>query len=229
MSSKKSNPFIFAFIMCITVSLLLSLTANGLKDRQQLNAKIDKQKNILKALKLLDTNKKYKNNDIIAIYNKKVKNKFINTNNGMITLLENEESIPIYTMEKNSDLVKYAIPFKAYGLWSWIHGIIAIKGDGKTVVGLTVFQHGETPGLGGEVEKAWFQNQFVNKKIVDNNNKFTSIQIAKGKAKDSYKKNEMSYSIDGMSGATITSKGLEKDLKRTLKKYEILSKKLRES
>ena len=80
MSSKKTNPFIFALIMCITVSLLLSLTANGLKDRQKLNAKIDKQKNILKALRLLDTTKKYKNNDIITIYNKKVKDKFLNMN-----------------------------------------------------------------------------------------------------------------------------------------------------
>ena len=59
MSSKKINPFLFSMIMCVTVSLLLSLTANGLKDRQKLNAKIDKQKNILKAFNLLDINKKY--------------------------------------------------------------------------------------------------------------------------------------------------------------------------
>lgn len=227
MSSKKVNSFLFAIIMCLCVSFLLALTSNGLKSRQILNAKIDKQKNILKAFHLIDKKKKYSKNEIQTIYNANIKNMFLNKLTGEIKEDNFTDALPIFVMEKMGVMEKYAIPFKAYGLWSWIYGVIALNSDGCTVIGLTVFKHAETPGLGGEVEKDWFQDQFVNKKIVNNNNEFTSIQIAKSKAVDYYSESELSYSIDGMSGATITSKGLERDLKKELKKYEVLSKKLR--
>eukprot|EP01047_Picozoa_sp_COSAG01_P093477 COSAG01_NODE_24603_length_773_cov_1.215134_2_plen_69_part_01 len=68
MSSKKNNSFIFALIMCVSVGFLLTFTATSLKDRQLLNSKIDKQKNILKALGLIDINKKYSNDEIITVY-----------------------------------------------------------------------------------------------------------------------------------------------------------------
>ncbi|MEK9657168.1 MAG: FMN-binding protein [bacterium] len=228
MSSKKINSFLFALIMCVIVSVLLSLAANGLKERQELNIKIDKQKNILKALGLIKGGQKLKNEAVVQLYSKNVKNTYLDMKTGEVKSTVFEGALPLFIIEINNRIEKYAIPFKAYGLWSWIHGIIALEGDGKTVVGLTVFKHGETPGLGGEVEKEWFQKQFQRKQIVNKENQFTSIQIAKGKAKDTYKKSELSYSIDGMSGATITSKGLERDLKAELKKYDILSKKLRE-
>ena len=229
MSSKSQNSFFFAVVLCLIVSFSLALTANGLKNRQEINVKIDKQKNILKALGLISSSKKYSNEQLSNIYSTSVKNSFIDRISGAIVDNNNSKNaLPIFLVEKEGDVDKYAFTFKAYGLWSWIHGVIALKGDGKTIVGFTVFDHKETPGLGGEVEKKWFQDQFINKKIVDINNNFTSIQIAKGKAKDTYNESELSYSIDGMSGATITSKGLERDLKTNIKQYEVFSKKLRE-
>lgn len=228
MSSKSQNSFFFAVVLCLIVSFSLAVTANGLKTRQEINVKIDKQKNILKALGLIIPSKKYSNEQISNIYSTSVKNSFIDRTSGTIIDNNTENALPIFLVEKDGSVDKYAFTFKAYGLWSWIHGVIALKGDGKTIEGFTVFDHKETPGLGGEVEKKWFQDQFINKKIVDINNNFTSIQIAKGKAKDTYKEAELSYSIDGMSGATITSKGLERDLKTNIKQYEVFSKKLRE-
>ncbi|MDC0036925.1 FMN-binding protein, partial [bacterium] len=122
----------------------------------------------------------------------------------------------------------YAVPFKAYGLWSWVKGYIALAGDGQTVVGFTVYSHAETPGLGGECEKDWFQDQFVGKKITDINGTFVSVGVVKGKVKDtSYSEQEKLNYVDGMSGATITSKGIESYLKDDLSAYENFAQQLR--
>ena len=75
--------------------------------------------------------------------------------------------------------------------------------------------HGETPGLGAEISKKWFQDNFVNKKIYDSNNKFKSIIVAKGKADSN-----SDYEVDGISGATITSNGVTTLINRDLRRYE---------
>jgi len=81
--------------------------------------------------------------------------------------------------------------------------------------------------LGGECEKPWFQDQFLGKQIVDLSGKFTSIGVVKGKVEDLISKKDQNRYVDGMSGATITGKGMEKYLKMELLNYEPLSQKLR--
>ena len=103
-----------------------------------------------------------------------------------------------------------------------------MDGDGNSIVGFTVYSHAETPGLGGECEKPWFQDQFIGKKITDMNGKFVSIGVVKGKVSDKGfdKVKEKNY-VDGMSGATITSKGIEDYLRKDLLAYELFSERLR--
>jgi Na+-transporting NADH:ubiquinone oxidoreductase subunit C len=226
MLSSKQKSFVFAFVMCVVCGFLLTSAAVGLKPWQERNVIIDKQKNILKSLSLLDMTKKYTAEDIERLYNAQVTNLWVDAS-GVLKQLEDADSLPIYVVGSLDKVDRYSVPFSAYGLWSWVKGFFALDGDGKTVVGITVYSHGETPGLGGEVEKPWFQNQFVGKRISDRYGKFHSVDIVKGKAVDVVSKSDLYHNVDGISGATITSAGMSKYLRLTLEKYEPFSKRLR--
>ena len=132
------------------------------------------------------------------------------------------ENFPIYVDKKDGSINGYAIPISGKGLWSTLYGYFAIEPDGITAKGITFYAHKETPGLGGEVDKPWFQNNFIGKKFIDENGKLIGIKIVKGKADP-----ENAYEVDGISGATITSKGLESFLIDDLKKYEPFFRKIR--
>jgi len=225
MLSETQKTFRFAILMCVFCSLALTAAAVGLKDRKDENKLIDRQKNILKALSLIEKDSKYTGTQIKETYLDNV-NEFYLDNSGNLTTDETDRMI--YVVGDESNVKKYAVPFKAYGLWSWIYGYIAIDGDGESIVGFTVYSHAETPGLGGECEKDWFQDQFIGKKITDVNGEFVSIGVVKGKVADKGYSNQkqMNY-VDGMSGATITSKGIEDYLKKDLAAYELFSERLR--
>ena len=171
------------------------------------NQAVDKQKNILKVLRVLDENKSYTNDQIEALYTKNIKNKFVNKNGDIIDQ-ETENPIFLY-VKKNNKIDAYAIPISGYGLWSTLYGYFSVEGDGETVRGITFYQHGETPGLGAEVEAKWFQDNFIGKKIVDRKGSFTSVGIVKGKVNDVVADGKKQYYVDGISGATVTSKGVE--------------------
>ena len=223
--SKSTKTFVFAFVMCVVCSVVLSIAAIGLRPAQELNELIDRQKNVLKSLDLLPMTKKIAGEEVQSIYKSKINEMFIDSN-GELTQTKSDK--PIFIVYNEEKIKKYAIPIKAYGLWSWIYGYLALDGDGETIVGFTVYSHAETPGLGAEVEKDWFQKQFVGKKITDVNHKFESVTVVKGKLSD-YNIPEESYAnyVDGISGATITGKGVEKYMKIDLEKYEMFSSKLR--
>ena len=99
--------------------------------------------------------------------------------------------------------------------------------DLNTVRGLTFYKHGETPGLGGEIEKPWFQHNFVGKKIFGPDNKLVSIKVIKGKVEGRITDpEEKLHAVDGISGATITSNGVTNLLAKWLKVYEPFIRKM---
>ena len=106
------------------------------------------------------------------------------------------------------------IPISGKGLWSTLYGYFALEMDMKTVKGITFYKHGETPGLGAEVEKKWFQNNFIGKKIFDENSNLVSITVYKGSSGDDI------HGVDGISGATVTSNGVTNFLKSILNNYK---------
>ena len=94
-----------------------------------------------------------------------------------------------------------------------MYGFVSLSSDVIQIKGITFFKHGETPGLGGEVDNPSFQKRFINKRIFDINNDLVSVEVVKpGKAKGDYQ-------VDGLSGATITSNGLSNFLKNDLMRY----------
>ena len=113
----------------------------------------------------------------------------------------------------------YIFPISGQGLWSTLFGFIALDNDKNTVKGITFYKHKETPGLGGEVDKKWFQQNFIGKKIFNSNKDLVSVKVMKGPA-SILPIDKQIHAVDGITGATMTSNGLSKFLIRDLTRYE---------
>ncbi len=125
-----------------------------------------------------------------------------------------ERQLPLFVCKKEGNTY-YIVPLRGKGLWGPIWGYMAFESDLNTVYG-AVFDHkSETPGLGAEISQAWFQKNFRGKKIFKDG-QFESIEVMKGGADDQDK-----YAVDAISGATITSKGLEAMIYDCLLSYNL--------
>ena len=208
-----SNRYTLLFAMAVTIvaSILLASAATLLKPLQVRNEALDMKKNILMAAALVDVKtQKYSADDIESIYDENIVGIVINTSG---TLIEGKkikdinpkidvDLLPVYKNMLNGDTKSYILPISGKGLWSTIYGYIALETDGNTVKGITFYKHGETPGLGGEIEKSSFTDNFIGKKIFEGD-ELVSITVAKGKAM-----NPDIHTVDGVSGSTLTCNGV---------------------
>lgn len=225
-TNKNSYTITYAAIMVVIVALLLALVSGALKEKQTSNVKLDKKKQILSSLNISTEGK-----DAEALYNQYITAGMVVNSKGEVISDSREKAfeidiakelskpmekreLPVYvaTVEGKS---KYILSLRGAGLWGPIWGYVAFNDDKNSVFG-TFFSHAsETPGLGAEIAYKKFQNEFVGKKIKDADNKFVSIAIVKpgqhAEGKD--------Y-VDGISGGTITSKGVETMLLNSIGQYE---------
>jgi Na+-transporting NADH:ubiquinone oxidoreductase subunit C len=121
-----------------------------------------------------------------------------------------ERYTTVYLVEKDGEVETLILPVRGYGLWSTLHGFIAVKGDLNTVVGMGFYQHGETPGLGGEVDNPKWTGQWPGKTLFDENGKL-AVQVVKGGV-DPQSPNAV-HQVDGLAGATLTGNGVDNLLK----------------
>jgi Na+-transporting NADH:ubiquinone oxidoreductase subunit C len=219
---------IFSAVLCLVVSLLLTFAATGLKPYQERNIALDKKKNVLKAVGLIVPGQEMSEDGIVELFETKIKPYWVDRYGKIITESEKTaEDLPIYLFMDSGGIHSYILPINARGLWGQIQGYLALKNDGATISGFTVYKHSETPGLGGEIEQRWFQENFVGKKIVNREGGFISISIAKGAVKEKYPEEKWPNYVDGISGATLTGKYLSESLKDILSVYEPVSIKFR--
>ena len=224
------NKYIFILTITIISSFFLSLASEGFKELKRKNIEIDKKKNILSAIGVAidnftvdDIDEYFQSNidsliiniDGLVVNNISIEdlNEVENKSTGEVRYFyENNEFLPLYVETKENVII---MPISGKGLWSSLFGYFALDADNySTVKGITFYAHAETPGLGAEISKKWFQDNFVNKEIYEKNN-LKSISVAKGKADKNSK-----YEVDGISGATITSNGVTTLLSRDLRRYE---------
>jgi Na+-transporting NADH:ubiquinone oxidoreductase subunit C len=111
----------------------------------------------------------------------------------------------VYLLREDGDIKKIVIPIHGYGLWSTLYGFIALEGDMNTVSGITFFEHGETAGLGGEVDNPAWKAKWAGKTIYNDDG--VALKVIKGVASTDLP--EHSHQIDGLSGATLTSRGVQ--------------------
>ena len=219
----------FVFIVTLILGTMLSFTKDSVKVLQEQNLKADVQKTILRSLNfdesLLLTNESIEQtfaNNIIDIC-VDINGKNVECETSEVDIEKNLKTLPIYFKVNNKEEEKVegiAIPIAGKGLWSTIFGFIALNPDTDTVLGIQFYKHGETPGLGGEVEKKWFTDNFINKKIRDKNGKIISIAVIKGGVDYSESNKSSIHQVDGISGATVTADGVTDFLLEDLLRYE---------
>jgi Na+-transporting NADH:ubiquinone oxidoreductase subunit C len=112
----------------------------------------------------------------------------------------------VYLVKENEQIKTLILPVHGYGLWSTLYGLLALEGDFGTVKGLKFYQHAETPGLGGEVENPKWRALWEGKQIYDEQGK-VMLGVIKGTVDPS--RPDAKYKVDGLSGSTLTSRGVD--------------------
>ncbi|MBQ0794014.1 MAG: Na(+)-translocating NADH-quinone reductase subunit C [Oleispira antarctica] len=226
-----------AILLCLVCSIIVAGAAVSLKPLQIANKQLDKNKNILAAAGLLvegesieeqfkqittrivnlETSAYATDAELAEItaagfnpdaFDQKKSSKApelsskLDADKDIASIKRLEKFAAIYTIEKDGNIETMVLPIHGYGLWSTLYGFIALEGDLETIVGLGFYSHGETPGLGGEVDNPSWKAQWVGKKLYDSQGEL-AIQVVKGKAAPGDVN-----SVDGLSGATLTSRGV---------------------
>lgn len=223
-----SNTYTFGFAAVVTIvcSVLLASAATLLKPRQVENEKLDKKKNILLSVGIKpQEGKSFSRKEITDIYAQKIIGLVINNQGEVvqgklpseIDPKKDTDLLALFEEKEDGTTVAYILPVSGKGLWSTIYGYLALQTDGNTVRGITFYKHGETPGLGGEISKEKFCRQFIGKQIFNDAGELVSIIVAKGKAMGNADK--LKHTVDGISGATLTGKGVTNFLKVKLEQY----------
>jgi Na+-transporting NADH:ubiquinone oxidoreductase subunit C len=223
--NKNSNgyTFTFAILMVVVVGSLLAIASQGLKSRQDKNTSDKKMINILSAIKVEATRENAQEMfDTYVVESKIISGKDISAAAFDVDIQKefrdknlklSDRNYPLYICEKNGSRY-YVIPVVGTGLWGPIWGFVALESDYKTIYGATFDHKGETPGLGAEIKQGFYSDQYAGEMIADTSGTFLPIVVVKdGSGKG------MNSKVDGITGGTITSKGVEEMTTRTLAVY----------
>lgn len=233
--SNTVKSIVFTLALCLICGSLLAAVSQGLKHRQWENMVTDRRKSILRSVGLISDQKDYAPREINALYTDTLERVYVDDSGRIVRGSEDKEmpgvkALPIYLhLKPDGSIASYIIPIDTDGVWGKIHGYLALEPDGSTIKGFTVYKHSETPGLGGEIEKNWFQKNFDGKKIVNREGDFVSVAVAKGRIENTVPSERRINYVDGISGATLTGKYLSEGLKETLRTYEPVSIKFRKN
>ncbi len=150
--------------------------------------------------KLLGENASAEDYDFVANAKLDDKNVKIDSDKDFAKLKTISKYMPVYLVKSASGYSKVILPFYGQGLWSVMYGYLALSTDGNTILGVKYYSHGETPGLGAEIENPIWTQKWVNKKLFDDgkNYKFAVTKKVDNEA----------YQVDALSGATLTSNGV---------------------
>ncbi len=228
MATKKLNTnsnvytIVYAAVMVVIVAFLLAFVSSSLKSKQENNVQLDTKKQILSALNLRDVTDADAEFQRLGMEDMLLQNGELVKNDGAFNTIYKEEIANgrLHVFVCNVDgATKYIIPVYGAGLWGPIWGYVALNEDKNTVYGVYFSHSGETPGLGAEITNYQkFQAPFEGKKVMNEG------EIALGVMKNGKVENP-EFEVDGISGGTITSKGVDAMLKDCLKSYtEFLTK-----
>ncbi|TWT67609.1 Na(+)-translocating NADH-quinone reductase subunit C [Posidoniimonas polymericola] len=233
-----SFTFTVAAVLCVVCSLLVSSAAEALKPIQEKNKQLDKNKNVLMAAGLLpddadattvksifderirevlvdlDSGKEMPEAEAPKGYDprKAAKNASlqepVEPSDALKGIRFREPYAPVYKITKEGDqnaIEGYILPVYGKGLWSTLYGFLALEADRQTVRGITFYEHAETPGLGGEVDNPKWKAKWHGKTARKDGQ--VVIEVVKGAA--SSDPQVAPQQVDGLSGATLTTNGVD--------------------
>ncbi len=232
--NKESNGFTFGFAIAlvVVVGAALAILATSLRGTIAKNGEDKKRLDILSAFIDLDQEKINRKN-AEAEFSKRVdmtQSLVIDAEGNVVegkdpfevdikkeykdkNLDPSKRSFPLFVAEKDGEKV-YVIPVVGKGLWGPIWGNVCIAADKRTITGASFGHKGETPGLGAEITQKYFINGWIDKKISDDSGNPITFKIVK----DGTGKGD-AVKVDGISGGTITSKGVEEMINRCMQPY----------
>lgn len=245
---RQSNGYIILFtaIMTVIVGGLLSLASQGLAPAQKKSIELDTKSSILSSVMDREQLEKMKPNEVLEMYDKRISSLVVDINGNIVE--KNEKGEPIvaeevsilknykkkpenrlypvfkYMSAENPDKVEsYILPLYGSGLWDKIWGYVALNTELTTIVGVSYDHKQETPGLGARIGTPEIQNRYVGKEIYNEQGELVSVTMVKGEGNTGLD----SHQVDGMSGATLTGKGVNDMLKNYLNYYQSYFKKVK--
>lgn len=231
---KQNNTYIFLYAsgMVIIVAAILSFVATVLKPYQNMNVEIAKKLDILMSVeKAGDAYEVSNRNEYVEEeYDKYIVDSYVINSEGekqegldafLINVQDElrkpveQRNLPVFVFEDDDGSEKFIVPVHGRGLWGPVYGYVALEDDFNTIFGVIFDHDGETPGLGAEINTEGFENQFKGKKLFDDDGDFVSVRVLKSGAPPIPE-----HSVDGITGGTITSQGVEAMLQEVLGSYE---------
>lgn len=226
--NKNSIPYtiIYCAVLVIAVAVGLSIVYQSLRPAQEKNIADDKKRQILSSIRISPE----KGENVADVYDRYITESFLVNFNGnrtdsatdpfavdvaaQVKLDDNKRLLPVFEA-KTKDGTKYIIPVYGAGLWGPIWGYVAFDDNGDTIYGAYFAHQGETPGLGAEIEKPAFSNQFKGKNIFASDGAFQSVEVVKS----GHEPKDGKAWVHAISGGTITSQGVQKMLSNSLEPY----------
>ncbi len=188
----------FTTLLSLVCALLLTGVKVALAERQARNRRLDMIRNVLAVLRI-DVPPRASAKDIEALYKSQVRR-------------VKKDGVTVYVAQGPSGPRAYAFPVEGMGLWDRIKGLLAVKPDLKTILGVRFYEQQETPGLGGRISEPDFTRRFEGKSLLAPDGRPGVRLTAPGAAKA---RNE----IDGITGATLTCDGVERFLNQDIQAF----------
>ncbi len=218
-----------AIALCIVCSVIVSAAAVVLKPAQEINKGLDKKRNILAAAGMLDETREIEEQfaqiatrvvdlrtgtfadvdpdsfDALKSAKDPAKSDALTVEQDIAKIARREHYTQVYIVQDSAgDLEKVILPVRGYGLWSTMKGFIALESDGNTVAGLGFYEHGETPGLGGEIDNPRWKSFWPGKEVYRDGD--VALSLIKGSVDPASP--DAAWQVDGLAGATLTARGV---------------------
>ena len=219
-----------AFLLCLVCAVLVSAAAVGLKSRQERNKVEEKRKNILQAAGLYEEGQpiaeqfKKIQPRVVDLQTGRFTDRFdaatfdsraarrdaatshrIPAGRDLAAIKTRSSYMEVYLVMDDGRLRQVILPVYGKGLWSTMYGFVSLADDLTTVNGFAFYEHGETPGLGGEIDNPAWKKQWPGKKIYDEAGEIR-IEVLKGTVDRNAP--DAVYQADGLAGATLTARGV---------------------
>lgn len=234
--NKESNGYTFGFAIAlvVVVGAILAGIAMAAKPFQEKNELVKKKMDILKAILPEDEADNVTRKNATAMFEEMVNldDAVVLDINGEVkedvkafdidirkdfrdkTLKDEDKRFPLFVSTDEEGKKSYVIPVVGKGLWGPVWGNICLGDDMRTIKGATFDHKSETPGLGAEIKQAFFINRWLGEKVATENWEPVKFEVVKDNSGATTE-----TKVDGITGGTITSKGVEEMVNRGLKPY----------